>query len=331
MKRKIGDFAVAPVSTVHFIYYCNAMSMNLGISTAWQSAQLDDGHLLLDRMAATGLDALEIDYRITGAMLRDMRPRLQTGEFRILTVHNYCPLPDGFDKAESMSILNLASLDEEERRTAVRSSCQTLRLAAELGARLVVFHLGKLDSIYDTDELFSFYDNDQLETQEFRQWLAQKMALRARLAEKQMPQLLRSVEILNQEALRCGVLVGAENRYRFSQLPWDGEFDVLFREFDGGALRYWHDLGHAEIYSRLKIADHLKDYLLRWQNHLAGFHLHDVQGLQDHLAPGSGDFDFNLLKPFMKADTLRILEIHHRASLGEIQKSVRMLKEKNLV
>ena len=43
-----------------------------------------------------------------------------------------------------------------------------------------------------------------------------------------------------------------------------------------------------------------RDYLERYQQNLLGLHLHDIKGTQDHLAPGTGDFDFSVLKPYIK-------------------------------
>ena len=305
--------------------------MNFGISTAWQSGQLDDGHALLDSIAATGLRGLEIDYRVTGAMLKQMLPRLHSSEFQVLTVHNYCPLPPGYTKADAVSILNLASLDEEERKTAVKYGKKSLQWAADLGAKLVVFHFGKIDMHYDAEELFAFYHQGQLQSSTFHTWLQQKFAERANLAQNHLPRLLRSIDTLHAEAFRLGVLMGAENRYRFTQMPFGDEFDALFNEFAGGQLRYWHDLGHAEIYHRLQILDHEKDFLARWQPHLEGFHLHDVLDLQDHLAPGTGDFDFDLLKPYIKPDMIRIFEIHSMADAGQIKQGVSLLQQKGLL
>ena len=66
-------------------------------------------------------------------------------------------------------------------------------------------------------------------------------------------------------AFHLGILIGAENRYTYNQIPFADEFEIIFREFDGGNVRYWHDVGHAEISHRLKILDHEKDYLLKYK------------------------------------------------------------------
>ncbi|MBN2355219.1 sugar phosphate isomerase/epimerase [candidate division KSB1 bacterium] len=304
--------------------------MNIGISTAWQSGQTDDGNRLLDLMASTGLSCLELDYRITAEMLKQMLPRLRSSEFCVLTVHNYCPLPPGFSKEESASILNLASTDRDERALAVKYSKKTLQLAADLEARLVVFHLGAIDMEYEKDALFDFYRQGRLQSDDYKEWQEEIFDRRARSADKYMQPLLRSLDALNSEAYRLGVLIGAENRYRINQLPFGDEFEILFKEFSGGQLRYWHDIGHAEIYHRLQMFDHQRDYLNRWSPHLAGFHLHDVEELHDHLAPGQGDFDFDILKPFIKDDTIRILEIHSKANVQDIRHGVEMLQEKGI-
>ncbi|NIS46468.1 MAG: hypothetical protein GWN76_11420, partial [candidate division Zixibacteria bacterium] len=42
---------------------------------------------------------------------------------------------------------------------------------------------------------------------------------------------------------------------------------------------------------------------------LIGVHLHDAIGLDDHIPPGSGEIDFAALKPFLKADTIKVIEL----------------------
>lgn len=120
--------------------------------------------------------------------------------------------------------------------------------------------------------------------------------------------------------------IGVENRYRYNQIPFDSEFDRLFKEFSGGQLRYWHDVGHAEIFSRLRILDHEKDFLQKYKEHLIGMHIHDVEGSRDHLAPGAGDTDMQKLRPYLQPDTLRILEVHKAAIREEIIRGIDYLR-----
>jgi sugar phosphate isomerase/epimerase len=60
---------------------------------------------------------------------------------------------------------------------------------------------------------------------------------------------------------------------------------------------------------------------------MAGIHLHDVRGLDDHLAPGQGEVDFEEIKPFLRPSTIKILEVHSRVPREEVLKGIRLLTE----
>ncbi len=304
----------------------NLLNM-FGISTAWRSAITDSGNELLDRMLESGLSSLEIDYRVTGPMLQQMLPRLRSSEFQILTVHNYVPHPDGIPKQEaSGDIFLLSAPDREERDLAIKNAIKTIHFAADMEARLVVFHLGRVEMEDESDRLFEFYEQGKIGDDEAGEWLEKKLTERRSKAAPYFDAVLRSLDRLNTEAFRLGILIGAENRYHYTQIPFGDEFDHIFSEFAGGAVRYWHDVGHGEVFHRLNILDHEKDLLERYREHLAGMHIHDIDGLKDHRAPGLGDFPFEKLKPYLNQHSIRILEIHQQASAQEVQAGVELLQ-----
>lgn len=303
-----------------------------GISTCWRSTRIKDGNELLDAMLESGQSSLELDYRIHEREFKKIEKRLKTNEFSILTVHNIFPIPEEFfSKNGDYEQPELSSLDIDERKLAVKYGINTIRLASDLGAKCVVFHLGTVEMNRERSKLFSFYENGKLETQEYRDFRKRKLDERAAKAPPYFDALLKSLDQLNEEAFHRDVLIGAENRYSYNQIPFMDEFDTIFREFEGGNMRYWHDVGHAEISHRLKILDHKKDYLEKYKMHLAGMHIHDIQGLHDHLAPGLGDFEFEMLKPFLKKDMIRILEIHDQASAGEVKNGVELLIKAGII
>ena len=54
----------------------------------------------------------------------------------------------------------------------------------------------------------------------------------------------------------------------------------------------------------------------------------DMKLLQDHYAPGSGDLNFDLLKPFIKADQCKVVEAHNRSTSEEVSRAIPFLSEK---
>ncbi len=297
------------------------------LSTAWYSGQCDNGEILLARLSETGLYHIEIDYRVTAAMLQQMRPFLRRGEFVALSLHNYCPLPDGYSKAQATNLFQPSSLDAEERQLAIRHSIKSLQTAAELGVKAVVFHLGHVTMVHDMKEIFNLYHQDLVQSTEAEEWRKQKLEQRAAASAPYLDALLQTLDPIHEEACRLGVLMGAENRYRFSEIPFGDEFDLLFSEFAGGCLRYWHDAGHAELNHRLGFLHHERDLLARYQDRLLGLHLHDILHLQDHKAPGQGDLNFTMFKPYVSDKTINVLEIHQPATAQDIRRAVAYLHE----
>ncbi|NOY59948.1 MAG: sugar phosphate isomerase/epimerase [Calditrichaeota bacterium] len=297
-----------------------------GISTCWRSTQITDGNRLLDAMLESGLSTLELDYRIHETEFNKIAKRLKTDEFTILTAHNIFPIPDNaLSKNNSFVQPSLSSLDIDERKLAVKYGIKTIHLASDLGAKLVIFHLGKVEMNGERTKLFSFYENNKIDSKEYREFIEGKLDERMAKAPPYFDALLKSLDQLNEEAFHLGILIGAENRYSYEQIPFANEFEHIFQEFAGGNVRYWHDVGHAEISHRLKILNHENDYLKKYKKYLAGMHIHDIKGLQDHLAPGLGDFQFEILKPYLDKDSIRILEIHDQASAQNIQTAVKSL------
>ncbi|NLP08812.1 TIM barrel protein [bacterium] len=297
-----------------------------GISTAWCSGRLNDGVELLSQISQTGLNHLEIDYRVTAEMLRQMRPQLMNGEFTVLSVHNYCPLPDGRSREEASRLFPPSTFDADERRLAIRHSIRTVQLAADLGASIVVFHLGQVEMVRNLGELKELFFQEQIHSAQAEAWREANLAERGRLAARHMDAVLFTLDPIHEEACRLGVNVGVENRLRFNEIPFGDECEQILSAFHGGRLRYWHDCGHAEINHRLGFLDHEKDLLARYLEHLAGFHLHDVLKLKDHLAPAQGDMDFRMLKPYISDSTINILEIHHPATAEQIRAGVEYLQ-----
>ena len=112
------------------------------------------------------------------------------------------------------------------------------------------------------------------------------LAARERLAAPHLDAVLRSLDRLNGAAARRGLLLGVENRFHPHEIPSHGETGAILREFDGGAVRYWHDVGHALNHERLGILTQ-EAWLEAYGPRLAGTHLHDIRGRRG--PPGAGD------------------------------------------
>ena len=109
-------------------------------------------------------------------------------------------------------------------------------------------------------------------------------------------------------------------------LPEDpSQLEAIFETFKEGSLFYWHDVGHAEVAERLGFSKH-RELLDKFANRLIGVHLHDIIGpTGDHKVPGAGTFDFNMIKPYLKSDTIKVIEVHRPATGEEIRRGAEYL------
>jgi sugar phosphate isomerase/epimerase len=55
-------------------------------------------------------------------------------------------------------------------------------------------------------------------------------------------------------------------------------------------------------------------------------HLHDVLNGQDHLVPSRGELDFSQFKPYLKQNTLKVMEAHQPSAAEELAKGREFLE-----
>ncbi|MCX5860373.1 MAG: hypothetical protein NT056_10895, partial [Proteobacteria bacterium] len=119
----------------------------LGLSTVWRATRVGSGPELFSEIerAELPLGGIELEYRVPESWYQDIRTRLRRGNPRVLSIHNFFPLPDGRDpKTATGDLFLVTSEDPEERRLAVKRALNTIRIAEDLGARAVVLHVGRV-------------------------------------------------------------------------------------------------------------------------------------------------------------------------------------------
>jgi len=303
----------------------------LGISTALRSEVSNSGVEIIEAILDLGIHRVELEYRITSAMLKEILPFWKRGEIEIISLHNFVPIPEGIPLEQAVpDYFSLSSPDSEERRLALKYARRTMEWAEEFGAKAVVLHLGKIPMGGVMNELKKLYDENEINSPEGQAYIAEQKAIRAGKAAVYLQGALKSLDQLAQEADRRRVFLGLECRYNILDFPNLAEFGVIFREFDGSRLRYWHDIGHATTQQNLGLTAQ-KDFLENYGHLLIGTHLHGCNGYHDHEAPGIGEVDYAALKKFIKPDTLRIIETHHRATKEELLKGIEFLKEQGII
>jgi sugar phosphate isomerase/epimerase len=295
--------------------------MRFGLSTSWNAYRHDAGAPLILEIQEAGFDSVELSFNLTSAMVRQVRDLVVQGRVKVLSLHNYCPVPELFPREQALpDSVSLASCNEEERALAVKFTVRTIDTAAELGAKAVVLHCGRVEMPDKTRELIRMHEAGMAGSEAFVRVREEHRAARSQAADGHFYGLLRSMDTLVAHASVRGITLGVENRFYFREIPSPDEISRIMERFEGAPVVYWHDTGHARVMEQLGFAGQA-EYLDRHAKYLGGMHLHDVAGCRDHLPLGSGDLDFSRILSFAPEKAILILEIHKPAAAQQLADS----------
>ena len=299
----------------------------IGLSTAWLTEREDiTSRDVVDEIVELGFKGMELEYRVTETMYREMRPLILKGKLKVMSIHNFFPLPDNLplSRASGDRFL-LSSPEKEERGLAIRMTIHTIECAQDLGAAAVVLHLGKVDMEPENERLYDLFNRQRLDCTEAHLFLEGKLKERRKKRGSYLESIFFSLDRLNREAQKRGILLGVENRYYYHEIPDFEEIGLILDRFSGGSIRYWHDMGHAHVLERLGIIE--PGSLLRsYAPFNAGIHIHDAIGTDDHRAPGAGEIDFVGIMDWLLSAPIKILEVHKKSNRLEVVNGREMLK-----
>ncbi len=292
------------------------------LSTSWNSSEHKNGFDIIDAIKAIGFNTVELNFALTEDVIRDILRMKEEFKIKISSLHNICPLPKEIKPAEaSPDYYSLASCDEEERKRAVALTKNTIDYANRFEAMAVVLHAGRIPIKDHTRDLADLIDDKE----QFKRLKAEMINERIAKRGSCLDSVIKSLNELIPYANEQGVSLGIENRYYYREIPIKEELEIIFKNFKIGSLYYWHDVGHAEVFDRLGLASH-RDLLDTFSSRLIGIHLHDIIGLvNDHKAPGLGTFDFNIVKPYISDDTIKVVEVHQPATAEQIRQGIKYL------
>ncbi|MHB8573701.1 MAG: sugar phosphate isomerase/epimerase family protein [Dehalococcoidia bacterium] len=228
--------------------------------------------------------------------------------------------------------LNLASEAETERELAVQHTLRTIELAAECGAGSVVVHLGGVGSSGVRGDsalrrLYSAGTKSGPEVERERQAAHDERAMRAPTA---LAAARRSLAELAERAGPLGVQLGLECRMWYHEIPLPAEAAELLQEYEPAVAGYWHDVGHAEILDRIGLVP-VGDWFKQLGDRLVGCHLHDMQGIVDHRAPGTGDVDWRYIAAAVQNVPVRTLEINQQQPEPTLASAIALLRREGVL
>ena len=299
----------------------------IALSTSWKSRDCRDGEAMIQAVVEAGFHGIELDYRIGMPVFQQIVPALERSALKVVSIHNYFPIPPIIPHSKGSGDLFLLSHpDKEERLEAIKWSIKTIERASELEAYAVVLHCGRVEMVHEMEKLREYFNTGRIDSDEARAFIDRKLQDRDRIKPKFMDSLLYSIDRLITIAEKQNIILGLENRYHYYELPGPDDFEILFSEFKGGTLGYWHDTGHAHANERLGILPD-GEMLRRYSDHLVGIHLHDAIGLDDHLAPGKGEIDFETLRPFLGMNIPAVLELKPATPNADVSGGFRFVRQ----
>lgn len=271
--------------------------MTFALSTNWNNRRQASGEAIADEARALGFEALELGFHTTADQVRGFKARL--GEMPVGSIHAFCPVPLSAPRGYPELYL-LADFDEAARSLARVHVRKNVEFAAEMGARAVVLHAGRVPC----RTLFR----------------RNRLKKRTRLGRRLVDVFRRELDRLTPVLEKHGVRLGLENLPYLEGFPNEDEI----RDLAGDWVRPWLDTGHAYVRqangwaSAAQAFDPCVPPL--------GLHLNDSRGGDDHLPPGEGLVDFAALAPVARAARHLVLEPHAGVTPEALRRGLAHLK-----
>lgn len=282
-------------------------AVKFALSTNWNNRRLNDGAAIADEAEALGFDSIELGFCTQPEQLPGFRSRLD--RMPVTSVHAYCPVPIGAPSGHP-ELYQLCSSDENERALARMLLEKTFACAADLGAKVVVFHAGYVDLSTLFGGIFTT-----------------PRKLRMKRGRKILDIFKAEFDRLRPSLERLGLTLALENLPRREGFPCMEEARELMAHFDGAPLRLWFDTGHAlvrETHGWAGNSAYVGAELAQW---ICGMHINDVKGpTDDHREPGWGNVDFHRLTFLAKRDILRVFEPHSPVSFDDLKASLSYMR-----
>lgn len=310
-----------------------ALPRQVSLSSMWAVQRCESAGDFVRQALDLGFTHIEANYQLTPRMVSEL---LALPTPPVLSVHSPCPSQLVREGLWSYKI-PLNAPDPAERALALGFAESAIELAARLHARAVVLHLGEvpqppIDGSAETlqAKLRWLYQQGAVNTPEYAETRAAMFAWRDKERGPHLELAAASLRVLAKKASELGLILGLETRYYFHEIPNYEEMGWLLSEYPVNVVGYWHDVGHAENLERLGSTLHER-WLASYADRMVGVHIHDINVLKDHHAPGTGNLDYSMIARHLPPQAIRVCEIDTRHDPELLRAGLRRLTETGII
>jgi sugar phosphate isomerase/epimerase len=282
---------------------------------------------MIQEILDLGFDTVELGHGTRLPLVEGILKMWEAGKVKVSSLHNFCPLPPEIPRA-SPDCYQFSSHLDGERERAVRHSFKTIDFAKRLGARFVVIHLGSVPIGDYTDKLVRMAEVGMHMSKDFVRLKLEAVKKREANSEKAFQRMLGCLQRVYDYAAEREIKLGIESRHSYEEIPSEREMLTVLNQFPGPTAGYWHDFGHVQVKHNLGFLDHV-EWMQKVAPRLIGCHLHDTKWPgRDHMAPFTGDVEYDKLLAFLPKDTLFVFEMSPRRTNEEITTAAAKWRER---
>ena len=282
---------------------------------------------MIQEILDLGFENVELGHGIRLSLVDGILKMHQAGKVNFTSLHNFCPLPVEITRA-SPDCYQISAVSQSERERAIRHTFQTIDFAKRLGAKFVVMHLGSVPIDDYTTKLVKMAEVGMMMTKQFVRTKLEAVKSRESNQASPFQRAKESLRRITDYAGERGIKLGVESRHSYEEIPSETEMLEVLAEFLPPTVGYWHDFGHVQVKHNLSFLDHVS-WMQKVANRLIGCHLHDTKWPgRDHMAPFTGDVEYEKLLPLLPPDMLFVFEMSPRRTPEEITTSLAKWKER---
>jgi sugar phosphate isomerase/epimerase len=301
-------------------------SWNASLSTMWAMTNFPTMNDFCSVAQRLGFAGIELNHQVDSSMLAGS----DLSQCGITSIHEPCPADVNADEQKARDWF-ISAEDEQNRKQGVISIQRSLDLAASLGVKAIVVHAGNVRADWNNQKrLYDAYNAGNAGAHGYLKLKDRLTQERAAMAGSRLEAVRKSLLELLDYARPLGIRLGLENRYHFMDIPNCDEMESLLSLGNPGEIGFWYDIGHAQALDRLGFIPH-EGWLDRYASRIVGIHIHDVIGITDHRAPGTGEMDFVRLARHLPVDAIHTLELKPDIKYEQVRDSLYFLAEKGCI